>query len=118
MVYFPDAVFNHITTYLIDPDFYKKKHAEVWQKIRVNRRNQTEKVFDDDEANDYEVNDCQYLVYTRVCGEMFGYAEIPVRDGFGLDDLSGEWDNVEQTTVIYENDAEYYERHNWAGQDE
>ena len=36
MVHFPDAIFNHITSYILDPDFYKKyqkKHAEVWQKI-------------------------------------------------------------------------------------
>ena len=37
MVYLPDAVFNHITSYLLDPDFYKKKHAAVWKTIRVNR---------------------------------------------------------------------------------
>ena len=37
MVYFPDPVFGHITSYLLDPDFYKKRHAKVWQSIRPYR---------------------------------------------------------------------------------
>ena len=37
MVYFPEHVFSHITSYLLDPEYYKRKHAEVWQTIRVMR---------------------------------------------------------------------------------
>ena len=37
MPYFPEPVFRNITSYLLDPEFYKKRHAKVWQTIEVHR---------------------------------------------------------------------------------
>jgi len=119
MVHFPDPVFGHITSYLLDPDFYKKrrardkkKHAKVWQKIHVTRSVKSVMGFEEDED---EINECEYFV--RTCDTDI--IQIPVRDGFGYDDLSGEWDNVQEGLILlYEGGAGYYEWHNWAGQDE
>ena len=123
MVHFPDPVFGHITSYLLDPDFYKKrrardkkKHAKVWQKIRVTRFVNSTMGFEEDED---VINECEYFVYIRdpsTCGT--DDATIPVRDGFGYDDLSGEWDNIEEhNELLYEGGTVYHEWHNWAGQD-
>ena len=123
MVHFPDPVFGHITSYLLDPDFYKKrrardkkKHAKVWQKIHVTRSVKSVMGFEEDED---VFNECEYFV--RTCDTDI--IQIPVRDGFGYDDLSGEWDNVQEGLILlYEGGAEGaiydYEWHNWAGQDE
>ena len=123
MVHFPDPVFGHIASYLLDPDFYKKrrardkkKHAKVWQKIHVTRSVKSVMGFEEDED---EINECEYFV--RTCDTDI--IQIPVRDGFGYDHLSGEWDNVQDCCILlyegnYEGAIYDYEWHNWAGQDE
>ena len=89
MTYFPEPAWSNIVSFLVDP--YKKDreaHAEVWQNIRVKRFCST---------MGYVINECEYFVYIRdpsTCGT--DDATIPVRDGFGYDDLSGEWDNIEE----------------------
>ena len=43
-MYFPEPVFRNIASFLVDPAYYKKKHAEVWQTIRVGRLLDTQTV--------------------------------------------------------------------------
>ena len=116
MTYFPEPVFRNITSFLIDP--YKRDreaHAEVWQKIRVTRRMSSTMGFEEDED---VINECEYVVYIRDPRAIPHNTTIPVRDGFGYDDLSGEWDNIEESfQLLYEGGGFYYEWHNWAGQD-
>ena len=79
MTYFPEPAWSNIVSFLVDP--YKKDreaHAEVWQNIRVKRFCST---------MGYVINECEYFVYIR---------DGPVRDGFGYNDLSGEWGNIEE----------------------
>ena len=60
MTYFPEPVFRNITSYLLDPEFFKKRHAEVWQKIRVKRVMESTMGFEEDEES---IRDCRYFVY-------------------------------------------------------
>ena len=116
MTYFPEPVFRNIASFLVDP--YKRDreaHAEVWRKIRVKRCVHSTMGFEEDED---VLNECQYFVYTQVSGRLRDKAKIPIRDGFGYDDLSREWDNIEESfELLYEGGGVYYEWHNWAGQD-
>ena len=116
MTYFPEPVFRNIASFLVDP--YKRDreaHAEVWRKIRVKRCVHSTMGFEEDED---VINECEYFVYIRdpsTCGT--DDATIPVRDGFGYDDLSGEWDNIEEHIEWTHKYSMDYEWHNWAEQD-
>ena len=119
MTYFPEPVFRNIASFLVDP--YKRDreaHAEVWRKIRVKRFVLTTMGAYHDYGYHDVINECEYFVYIRdprACGT--DDATIPVRDGFGYDDLSGEWDNIEEQTEWTHAYVIDYEWHNWAGQD-
>ena len=113
MVYFPQAVFQHIISYTLDP--YKadrEAHAEVWQKIRVKRCVLTTSVsYEDDFTEEYFVYstggecDSPYASIATVC--FLGSATAQ----------SNEWDNVSQELEIYHPDGSYfgttYEWHNY-----
>ena len=109
MTYFPEPVFRNITSYLLDPDFYKKRHAEVWQKIRVKRVMESTMGFEEYEDT---IRDCKYFVYIydpNICDTED--VSIPTKE-FGYDDLSGDWDNVEETIEWTHAGAFEYEWHN------
>ena len=100
MTYFPEPAWSNIVSFLVDP--YKKDreaHAEVWQKIRVQRCICTISVVDADDFGDVsEEHQCEYFVF-RGSDD----ATIPTTN-FGPDDMSGEWDNVEQMMELYDPD--------------
>ena len=101
MTYFPEPAWSNIVSFLVDP--YKKDreaHAEVWQKIRVQRCVDT--ISYDYGDNDFtEQHHCKYAV-SSICGS--DDASIPTAT-FGVDDMSGEWDNVEQMMELYNPDG-------------
>jgi len=107
---------TYLTQTSLDPDFYKKKHAAVWQKIRVERHSHNITMAFEDCTMEDVLNDCNYFVYIRDRpaddATIFGFE-------FGYDDLSGEFDNVEVTYELQDDGGsyEYTEWHNWAGQD-
>ena len=88
MTYFPKSVFRNVTSYLLDPEFHKKRHAEVWQTIRVLRLISTQTtVYEDDFEQERSF---AYLVYI---GDRPS-SRVESTQPFGEDDISGEWDNV------------------------
>ena len=89
-----------IASFLVDP--YKRDreaHAEVWQKIRVQRCVYTTSVVYD--ADFTQEHQCEYIVHDICCSDD---ASIPTAT-FGVDDMSGEWDNVEQMMELYNPDG-------------
>ena len=101
MTYFPEPAWSNIVSFLVDP--YKKDreaHAEVWQKIRVQRCVCTMS-FDYGDNDFTEQHHCKYAVYAQ--GEFLVH-NFPTPN-FGVDDMSGEWDNVEQMMELYNPDG-------------
>ncbi len=103
-MYFPDEVFRHIASYNFDP--YKedrKKHASVWQKIRVKRERMVD-VFryttpDGDIVDDVDTtHEDEYYVYSMYNEHI---ASIPTR----FVDL----DNIHEHTEFYLDDEFDYD---------
>jgi hypothetical protein len=90
-MYFPDEVFRHIASYNFDP--YKedrKKHAAVWQKIRVKRERGIDiyryHTPDGDIIDDNATQEDEYYVYTDRYDVNAPDATIPTRF-VGLDNI-------------------------------
>ena len=106
MTYFPEPAWSNIVSYLVDP--YKRDreaHAEVWQKIRVQRYMCTTSVVY--EGDFTEEHQCEYVVYVHdpnIGG--LECATMPTAN-FGVDDMSGEWENVGHDLEMWNPDGSY-----------
>jgi hypothetical protein len=114
--YFPEEVFRNIASFLVDP--YKadrKKHASVWQKIRVKRERCIEiyrtHTPDGDIIDDNATQEDEYYVYTTdmydrkapdacIPTTFAGLDNIHANTSFYLDD-EFDYDNEENTWYNY-----------------
>lgn len=94
MPYFPDDVFQNICDFLLD---FKKRHAEVWQTIRVKRDVATLSVVHED-----TVEQKHDFYYTVQSGQ---HQEHHIKATFGKDQITGEWDNVYESDQMVNPDG-------------
>jgi len=103
-MHFPDEVFRHIASYLVDP--YKKDremHAKIWKTIKVVRYRGIGKTFDIT-ANTVQVESFD-MSWAEVAGGNRGYA---------VDTVFQDLDNVHQETRRYTTDGEFMSNTNIA----
>ena len=117
MVYFPDEVFRNIASYLIDPEADRKKHASVWQTIRVKRERTTFRILDEDAINSmYDDRDGdEYFVYEHTGKIDAQYASISTM--FFEDDHTGELENLHQYLEWYDDEDSYDENESFGTDD-
>ena len=91
MVYFPQDVFENISSYLIDPDYFQKQHAKVWKGIGVEKQfKHTITIDTNTKANTYFVH--SYNVDTGQAEEVY----LPTKASF-MCDTTGQLDKVDYT---------------------
>jgi hypothetical protein len=97
----PDDVFDFVKTFLLDPEYFKRKHAAVWKDIRVKREVYTQRVqyenrIDEDTTLYHTRHQSDYYYFIYSCTNPFGPdAKMHVNE-IQVDDITGQYDNVHE----------------------
>jgi hypothetical protein len=102
LVQIPEDVFSIVKSFLLDPEYFLKKHQEWWRRIRVKRIQRTRHIEIDSIMgySEYQTSSSEYFVYS-IGHRYLPHATVPKRH-FLEDDITGELDNVQEEIESFE----------------